>query len=292
MKIILVILSLALTQCVNQPPKPTVLSESPVLRAQTAEPDEIVLSDKLVIVDARPYFEYSMSHLPNSLHLRWEDFSQVKEPVRGLLEKDTFFLTRRLARLGISPDTPVVVVGRGPAGLGEEGRMAWTLKYLGVKDVRFCVVDYFQTNLVNSPSAPLPNAPIWKPNIDESLVISRDEFLKHVVRSKDAENSILIDVRPSLEFLGKVKRYAFSKRIPDVGAINIPWTEFFTAKGFPKADFREQLTSLGITPEKRVVVVSDFGAESAAVTLALRDLGYKRATNFAGGYMELVGKLQ
>jgi rhodanese-related sulfurtransferase len=30
------------------------------------------------------------------------------------------------------------------------------------------------------------------------------------------------------------------------------------------------------------------GTESAAVTMALRELGYTKAANFAGGYVELV----
>jgi 3-mercaptopyruvate sulfurtransferase SseA len=46
--------------------------------------------------------------------------------------------------------------------------------------------------------------------------------------------------------------------------------------------------SVGITENKEIFVIGNQGIESAAVTLALRDLGYKLAANYAGGYVELL----
>ncbi|MEZ0391461.1 MAG: sulfurtransferase [Pseudobdellovibrionaceae bacterium] len=246
----------------------------------------IVISEKTVILDARPAFEYSLAHLNGAIHLRPEDFNQKESPFYGLLDADHFALARRLARLGITPETPVVVVGKGPQGYGEEGRMAWTLKYLGVKDVKFAAQEHFSLPLSTAEAPPKQNAPIWKPSEDETLQVSKADFLAQTKKSKTpADAVVIIDVRSSSDYLGKGGKEAI--KTPDIGAINIPWTEFFTAKGLVNPNVKSRLESIGITAERKIFVIAWQGFESAAVTLALRDLGYSKAANFSGGYLQL-----
>ena len=116
---------------------------------------------------------------------------------------------------------------------------------------------------------------------------SRSEWV-HAMMSPRAEPgaTVLIDVRPSEEYLGKAASPS-SKPPPDVGAINIPWTEFFQKNGLVNESVKAKLQSIGITPERKILVIANKGIESAAVTLALRELGFNKAANYAGGYMEL-----
>ena len=247
----------------------------------------ITLTDKAVIVDARPSFDFAVSHLNGAIHLPPEDFNQHEPAFRGVLEIDKFFHARRLARLGISSDTPVVVVGRGPLGNGEEGRVAWTLKVLGLKDVSFVGQGFFSLPLTTAEAPPRAPVPIWKPQIEESLTVSKADFLRasHVPRSA-LSAPIIIDVRSADEYLGKTK--IFERPLPNLSAINIPWTEFFDSKGLTSSSMNERLNAVGVTKIRVIYVISNMGIESAAVTMALRGLGFHKASNFSGGYQELM----
>jgi thiosulfate/3-mercaptopyruvate sulfurtransferase len=266
---------------------PTKVYQTVPTQVKEAESKEIKITDKTVVVDARPAFEYTMAHLNGAINLRPEDFTQREAPFFGLIDKDVFGLARYLARKGISPETPVVVVGRGLKGAGEEGRVAWTLKYLGIPNVQFANIDYFSMPLTSAEAPPREPKVIWKPVLDESLLVSRSEWVRAMMSPRADQNStVLIDVRPSEEYLGKVSSPSV-KPPPDIGAINVPWTEFFQRNGLVNEAVKSKLQSIGITPERKIMVIANKGIESAAVTLALRELGFTKAANYAGGYVEL-----
>lgn len=250
------------------------------------------LPKETVVVDARPAFDYALSHINGSVNIRWDEFTQQEEAFKGLLEADLYFHARRLARLGIGLETPVIVVGRGPQGAGEEGRVAWTLRYLGLKNVSFMHIDSFDRPNTREEAPPRLAQPIWKPEIQESLNAERSDVLKKAMAPRTADQSfVLIDVRPSAEYLGKVKS-ALGAPPPDLGAINIPWTEFITSKGTTNLEIKERLQNVGVTPEKQIIVLSHRGVESATVALVLRELGYEKAANYSGGFADLMAEPQ
>jgi thiosulfate/3-mercaptopyruvate sulfurtransferase len=248
--------------------------------------EKIELNSQTVVLDARPAFDYSLSHIPGSVNVRWDEFTQHQEPYRGVFESDLYFHARRLARLGITPDTPVIVVGRGQQGGGEEGRVAWTLKYLGVKNVQFVHIDFFERPNSKEEPAPRENAPSWKPELNESLLANKKDMLKLITAKRDANSPLILDVRPEQEYLGKGSSQ-YSKKAPDIGAINIPWREFINSQGLVNFELKDRLHAVGLTPERKIITISDRGVESALVTMALRQMGYN-AANYAGGYSELL----
>jgi thiosulfate/3-mercaptopyruvate sulfurtransferase len=63
----------------------------------------------------------------------------------------------------------------------------------------------------------------------------------------------------------------------------LEWKEFFGPKGLPQKSVQAHLETLGITKDSKVIVISNHGVRSGAVTYALQYLGYN-ARNFAGGY--------
>lgn len=281
----LIILTLLVFSSCAQTPTKVFETEAPKNKFETNWAQD----PNLVVIDARPAFEFSLSHVPGSINLRWEDFSQKEEPFLGLLEKDLFFHARRLARMGINPKSKVLVLGRGPQGSGEEGRLAWTLQVLGIKNTRFTHVDNFIAPQ-REESAPRPSVAIWKPEADTSLWIEKEEFLKLVLSERAGERApIILDVRSEKEYLGKHHSY-FSKKAPDISAMNVPWTEFITSKSETNVSIKDKLGAVGVTPDRDIVVIDDKGVRSAMVTLVLRELGFSKATNFAGGYMQLIGK--
>ena len=290
---------LAFAACTT--PRPTSIQENMERRLEpaAAEVIEIKVDEKTVILDARPAFDYTLSHIPRAISLQWTDFTQQDEAYRGVLLADRFALARRLARLGISPDSKVVVVGRGVnGGDGEEGRLAWTLAYLGVKDVRVAPMSYFKGPLTTQASSPLAPVPMWKPEVQEGLLATQKELLK-VIGSGGVHKSVamvkgqperlyrIIDVRTPREYLGK-EGIGLQAQIPNMDAINISWKEFFDSNGRPNPYMKKQLVQVGIDGTQRLIVLSERGLRSSAVTMALRELGFTDVANYAGGLRELM----
>src|SRR5262245_39056485 len=80
----------------------------------------IVLTESTVVLDARPAFDYGLNRVGGSHHFPYDKLTESAES--GELLKDKRKLAQRLALMGLKPDTPIVVVGNGPQGKGEEGK--------------------------------------------------------------------------------------------------------------------------------------------------------------------------
>lgn len=286
MNLLLGLILMSLVACQTKPTK--VYQESISKAKSESATSALEITEATVLFDARAPFEYSVAHLNRAVNVRWDDFTQREKPFVGLLDLDLFAITRKLARLGIDPETtPVIVVGKGLQGQGEEGRVAWMLKYLGVKNVRFVNQDFFSLPISTEEAPPRENKPLWKPVLDETLIVSKKEFLKESVKPEVQRKVKVLDVRTETEYLGKAKD-SLSKKAPDMGAINIPWTEFFDAQGIPDAKISAKLGLISVTKDTPLYVISNKGVRSAAVTMALRELGFSNAANFSGGYQQLV----
>lgn len=264
-----------LVGCQQKPTK--IVTQEPVIGENITA--ERLMKDNPVILDARPSFEFNLAHVPGAINVRWEDFSQQNPKSRGLLQPDLFALARRLSLIGVDPQTKVLVLGKGSQGAGEEGRVAWTLKVLGVKEV-YTVLHTSYREMNPTKEAPLvQNKPYWKPEVAETLTTDFKDF-KNLVSKVDS-SVVVIDVRSAQE-------YALRNlsQIKDVKAtvINVNWTDFFGEKGLPDKKIERALYEKNISKDTKILVISNHGVRSGAVTYALNFLGYKKASNFAGGY--------
>lgn len=248
---------------------------------------EIRLDEQTVIIDARTPFDYAMAHVPNSINLRWEDFSQLTGRAPGLLRPDLDRMAHRLALYGVLPETPVVIVGYGREGAGEEGRLAWTLYYLGVKDIQFVSINYFSSSLTSIESSPRVNAPVWKANPLPTILTDRKEVLQALKLEEGKSKTHIIDVRTEREYFSK-SGLGEPYSTPDLGAINIDWREFLDENGRPDRAMRSRLSGIGIRPQDRILLISQKGVRSGAVTMALLSIGFYNVANYAGGYADLL----
>ena len=247
--------------------------QSPQTKVYEQSPAQLL--EKSVILDARPSFEYMSSHLPGAINVNWQDFSVPEKNRRGELKKDLSREARRLALYGINPRTPVIVIGNGTRGDGAEGRLAWTLAYMGITNVKMMPISSFNIPMTAAESPPPKNVQPWEPEYDTFLAINRRDFLvtvHHVPRE-----ALILDVREEKEYL----------KNDVIGALNIPWTNFVAVDGSANKSMRTELERLGHSTDKEIIVVSNTGVRSAYVTLLLRQLGFSKATNFAGGYHSL-----
>lgn len=270
---IVVLCSLVLSGCAGGPTKS--YEQEPVFAK-----DKTVLSENVVLIDARPAFQHSIAHPAGAIGMAWQDFSQKTPPFEGVLEKDLFFHARRLARMGITPDTPVIILGNGQQGQGEEGRLAWTLKVMGIKNIQIAHIDHFRFESSTAEAPPRKPQPIWKPEVLDSWEISRQEFDQLILQPRVLPDSpVLLDVRTVEEYLGK-------KGPPlkiDYNAINVPWTEFITSQGEPNQAVVAKLAALGIDKNRQIILIDWQGVRSGLACFVLRDLGFS-ASNFSGGY--------
>lgn len=252
-------------------------------KPNTAKDEKALIGENTVLVDARPPFLSAIARPSGSIELQWQDFAQKEPPFEGYLEKDLFFHARRLARLGIGPGTDVLVLGRGEAGEGEEGRLAWTLRRLGLRNVRFASIDAVNWPLARDQAPARAEVPIWKPQPDPTLEVGRLEALE--LLKKEANATWVLDVRDPSDYLKGPQ--VFDQLRVTARIINVPWIEFIEARGRPDPSVKQKLAAVGVAPSDRLLVIDEKGVRSATATLVLRDLGFDRATNWTGGYREI-----
>lgn len=241
----------------------------------------VAVTEQTVVLDARDQFEYGLNRILNSHHFPWENLAENRKTGEPL--RDQRKAAQRLALLGITLATPIVVVGVGPAGDGEEGRLAWNLMYLGFQDVQVASIDLFRQSLTQTPTPPPRNVPLWKPNILNNMIVDKAAFKKLAMDPKGRIQKKIhfIDVRSTDEYFNKSKAV---KAVPDVNAIHIDWKEFFTPTGRPNLDLKKRLQALGVGTNDRIITISQRGVRSSAAAYALMALGFTNVQNYISGW--------
>ncbi len=266
-----------------------------------------LITDETVILDARNPFEFNANHIPGSINVQWSDFTQHQPEVRGVLDSDLFGIARRLALWGIDPSTSVLVIGKVVEGNGEDGRVAWMLSHLGIKKIQIAKFDLFRGRVTNTaePEPTPKNKEIWMPNDADLSELSWQGFMEkltpyrydfkflkpYLVDWKEGNrvgrflNSKLrfLDVRSHQEF----KRFNLTQLDPKFVVTHIEWTKFFNADGSIKSEMKSELEKLEWQDQDNIIVISEDGVSSAAVTFALKENGFTEAENFSGGYVQI-----
>jgi len=291
------IIFLILAACAPKPTKVT--SETPVQARKEQQKKKI--AEGTVVLDVRSPFDFNLSHIPGSINVAWEDFSRRPPDYRGLIEKDLHPITRRLALIGVEPQSSVLIVGKGKLGKGEEGRVAWTLESLGIQKTQIALAESFREKR-DEQEPDTENKKFWDAQLNTALEITwheleakiegssyfptraRRKALGGVPLPQKDENFVVIDVRSQEEY----SIDNLNKRTPRQFRFeNIDWREFFTDDMDPNPNIMKTLNDHGITQMTEIDLISNHGVRSGAVTWALQRLGYKRARNFAGGYEQV-----
>ena len=87
------------------------------------------------VLDARSPAAHAAGHIPGAAALHWREIMGRDEAgLWGPLPAAS--IAALLGARGISHDAPVVLVGDGPAGGGDDGNLYWALRWLDHPDVR------------------------------------------------------------------------------------------------------------------------------------------------------------
>jgi thiosulfate/3-mercaptopyruvate sulfurtransferase len=235
-----------------------------------------------VVLDARDDAKYEEGHIPGAISLPWVDLAHMPKSPKV---RDPQALSDLLTSKGVSSERWLVVYGDGADGWGEEGRLWWTLAYLGHKNVT--VLDgglpaWKKAELELTTEGPdLPRGKFKaRPTAAYRVELAA---LKESLAQKKVQ---LLDVREADEFRGARKfNEPRGGRIP--GAINLPWKKLLSAEGtlLPKAELRKLLEAQGLRLDLPVAVYCTGGIRSGYAFFALKAAGVA-VSNYDGSFWE------
>lgn len=229
-----------------------------------------------LFLDARPTHQFLISHPTGAVRISWDNFSDPAE--RGRLHPDLNVLSERLGALGVSADRQIVVAGGWDDNWGEEARVYWMLRNVGVQNVAIItggVRAWADAGLGSSRGRHSPIPRTFRATADDTVVSSIEQLV-------DAD--LLLDTRTLEEFEGATL-YGESRGGHVPGATHVHWSDLLEEDGsLPNAQTLE--ARLGVGPDARITAYCTGGVRSAFVWALLEHAGYENATNYAGSWWE------
>lgn len=238
-----------------------------------------------LVIDTRPSEIFAKGSLPGSINLLWEDTCckpQIKvAPVLhtpgywGNLDEPALEKLAQTIGAFAGNEDEIVVVGSGHKDKGREGRIAWTLAYMGAKRI----------SLLNGSVEPLLQAladnsedirPVARPKLQAGQAVQESKFklvlsenrrikmpeLKNLLQTQ-AQAINLVDTRSIPEFNGDSYDYQPRKgHIP--GAILFPYDDMFS--GPEKLSYigkNQFLSKIGAFSDKPTVSYCEVGVRAA-----------------------------
>ena len=251
--------------------------------------------NKVVIIDANAPDMYAKGHIPGAINIAWPMLSNMA-PKQGeagwgvVLGKDE--LGAKIASFGID-GSKTIVVYNDPKGLGEEGRVLWTLKIAGIKDVRILnggIPAWKKSDgEISSEATKLPPSTFKIASYDDSRLATTDYVKANLGKVK------LIDTRSPEEFNGSTNHGENFKgekvygRIP--GAIALPYSDLYSPDGKIKsnAELTAMFEKLGLKKDDEIVTYCTVGIRSGFAAEIIRMVGFNKVRNYNASFSEWAG---
>lgn len=244
-----------------------------------------------VVLDVRPKADYLQGHVPGARQL-WRPDYHAKPGLYAFdgMRTHANDLYSRLSRLGVTSDDHLVLYSHD---LGKDAYyLAWLLQLYGHPSANIRMLDGQLPSwqraglpLSRQPSAPTL-ATLYQPAqaINDRLVVSATDLAQQL----DNPNTLIVSHRSAAEHLGFSAAFKGARRGNIPGSIRLDVPSFFDDNGLKSNEQLQQyLLSRGVTPDKRILIYSSSGAQSALSTLVLSQvLGYPHVQNFEGGWNE------
>lgn len=244
---------------------------SPEQAAQIAQE----AGSKALILDTRGgYKDYISGHLPNARHINFDTLRATDDkgvPVQYLPVK----LTKELLTMaGVDRERTHILYAEG--GTGDEilstTMVAYVLEKYGVKDIKIVdggLPDY-KAKFPLSQEYPKTKRGQLPTKMNTQIGVD----VKTVLKKKDQPKVVLLDARPENEYLGNDTVWPRKGHIP--GAISLPWRKVMDEKNTHKfrdiAEVRPLFSSLGVTPDKEVIIYCGTSREGSLLRFYLSHL--------------------
>lgn len=247
------------------------------------------LQNKSVFVlDIRKVEDYKEGHIPGALSLTYAAWRTTENNLGCQLpHKDE--LTDTVCYSGISADTHVVIVGNIDTDSQRMNatRVAWTLKYAGVKHPS--ILDggfkkWLNQNYPISTDWVKRQRSNYKCQFNENVVTSKNYLASHL---KDVA---IIDVRSERLYKGLISDPMLKRKGHIPGAINLPYSLVFKKDGtFEDRDKLESIAvkAVGAAKDKEIIVLCCTGQFASSWWFVLSEvLGYKNVKIYDGSMEE------
>lgn len=227
----------------------------------------------VVIVDTRPKVSYMYGHIPGSISLAVDQLIKINEHGAHLAPEPQDVL-HVLGNLGIDSSKTVVVTGEvmDPS----VARVAWTLEYLGHKNVKMLDVGltYWQSQgrpLSKAQKKIVPTQ--FTPYMRTEMRIEAQELQNLVGKS------IILDARTPQEYFGG--------HIPR--SILVPFTDGLGQSGF-LFDSKESLARLfaqkQITVQDQIICYCMHGHRASSLFYQLKIAGFEQVRLYDGSFID------
>ena len=236
----------------------------------------------VTILDARGGCDYRAGHVPGAIRINWMTYRRGWFR-SGKLPKDLDALARKMAKLGVDQDRPVIVIGGGREAWGEDGRIVWMLAHLGHEDVRQLDGGWDAWVAAGGPVSKKKEralAATFAARPVASLRASKSD-----VASAKAQGVVLLDVRTTKEWNG-ARPYWESRggHVPD--AVHLHWKDLLDEKSRLDPAAKEKLEALGVKTGTPVITYCTGGVRSAEALVVLKALGFTDVRNYDGSWYE------
>ena len=218
--------------------------------------------------------------LPGARLVEWTDLREGRLRSGRLASPDR--VRAALAARGVRADRPVLVYGAADRGWGEEGRLWWTLRYLGHPRVRILdggVQAWLRAEgpTAAEPAPELASAPRWKGEVQVRLRADTEQ----VRLGPGHPNVRVIDARTREEYEGATP-YLSARGGHVPGARLLSWRDLLAPDGRlkPEPELRRLLAAYGLAPGQRVIAYCTGGVRSAFLIAALAHLGFDDVANY------------
>ena len=237
-------------------------------------------------LDARDTEAFEDRHIPSAQPLPWQDLVDGEHV--GALSDDDRRLERRLQQAGLSNDVPVIIYGgwADEGAWGEEGRLFWTLEYLGHDDVQILEGGLGAWRADGGDVSDGSTA-----NGSGDFTVERHQELRsttdEIADSLDDEAIQLLDTREPGEYRGTPK-YGEQRGGHIPASTHLWWRQLFDRHGDLHAPttVRSLLDHQSSDLDAPIAAYCTGGIRSGFVYAVLRALGADRPTNYDASMWE------
>lgn len=248
---------------------------------------DLLDKENVRILDVRSPAKYILGHIPGAVNIWRPDYEapEDKYGFGGMLCDKTQW-EQLMGKLGISNKTRVIIYD--DKGLYDGARVWWALYGYGHKNMQVLDggLDYWKATGGETTVA----QPEIKPATYKAKDFNQDIYgtLAEIKAALKDDQAVVLDTRAEDEYTGeKLKKGAFRKgRIPDA-----PWLEWSNGLNEDEtiksaADLKAMFKEFGIEKDTPVFSYCQSGVRSASTWFQLRLIGYEKAQNYDGSWIE------
>ena len=240
----------------------------------------------LLVIDTRPYSDYSKGHIPGAVNLDLMQFHWIDSSKQGIKQFNTQ-MKLLLSNIGISKHKAAVFYDdiSGPSS----ARGVWLFLYFSHKRAALLDGGYNgwknAGNEIETKTNPFIHSNFrCQPN--PKVLADLRQVRAAINRTKSVT---LVDTRSKSEYEGSVVRASRGGHIPS--AVNIDWNKNIDHNGFFKDREGLRRTYSGINRNAEIITYCQGGYRAANTFIVLKLLGYQNVKLYLGSWGEWGNRL-